>query len=268
MKKYIILLFLIIFSFIVGCKKNNEINETNEEEKFASITLKFSHYNGGKLIEFDTMIYENEAGNKYLVNEIQYFISDVVLHKSDGEDILIDEWKDIHYIDTDILSTQTWKIPDKLAAGNYNSISFTFGISEAKNHTLMFLNPPERDMFWPEYLGGGYHYMKQNGKWLSDENTINPFDFHLGVGQIYHSYPDSITGFIQNYFQVNLPSSSFDLIENQTKEIEISMNTENWFRNPNIYDHNVYGGDIMQNQEAMNLACENGHNVFTVKILN
>lgn len=265
MRNYIILLFLITFSFIVGCKKNNE---TDEKEEFASITLKFAHYNGGKLLEFDTMIYENDAGNQYLVNEIQYFISDVVLHKSDGEDILIDEWKDIHYIDTDILSTQTWKIPDKLAAGNYNSISFTFGISEAKNHSLMFLNPPERDMFWPEYLAGGYHYMKLNGKWLSDENTINPFDFHLGVGQIYHSYPDSITGFIQNYFQVNLPSSSFDLIENQTKEIEISMNIENWFRNPNIYDHNVYGGDIMQNQEAMNLACENGHNVFAVKILN
>ncbi|MBI9038493.1 MAG: hypothetical protein JEY97_10200 [Bacteroidales bacterium] len=265
MKKFFIIICLLIFTFIVGCKKNSE---SDDVEKFSNLTLKFAYYNEGKLLEFDTIIYENEAGNKYLVNEIQYFISDVILHKSNGENILIDEWKDIHYIDTDILSTQTWKIPDKLTPGNYNSISFTFGISEAKNHSLMFLNPPERDMFWPEYLGGGYHYMKLNGKWLSDENTINPFDFHLGIGQIYHSYPDSITGFIQNYFEVNLPSSSFELIENQTKEIEISMNIENWFRNPNIYDHDVYGGDIMQNQEAMNLACENGHNVFTIKIIN
>lgn len=265
MKNFVIILFLLIFSFIVGCKKNNE---PVEEEKFANLTLKFAHYNEGKLLEFDTMIYENEAGNQYLVNEIQYFISDLILHKSDGNNILIDDWKDIHYIDTDISSTHTWKIPDKLLPGNYNSISFTFGICEEKNQSLMFLNPPQSFMFWPEYLGGGYHYMKLNGKWLSDENKINPFDFHLGIGQIYYSYPDSITGFIQNYFEVNLPSSSFELIENQTKEIEISMNIENWFRNPNVYDHDVYGGDIMQNQEAMKLACENGHDVFTVKILN
>ena len=260
-----IILFLLIFSIIVGCKKNNE---PDEEEKFANLTLKFAFYNESKLLEFDTMIYENEAGNQYLVSEIQYFVSDVILHKSDGNDILIDEWKDIHYIDTDISSTHTWKIPDKLAPGNYNSISFTFGICEGKNQSLMFLNAPESFMFWPEYLGGGYHYMKLNGKWLSNENKINPFDFHLGIGQIYYSYPDSITGFIQNYFEVHLPSSSFELVDNQTKEIEISMNIENWFRNPNVYDHDVYGGDIMQNQEPMKLACENGHDVFTVKILN
>lgn len=263
-KKNIVLINLLIFSILIGCNKNNQ----PEEENFANLTLKFAHFNEGKLLEFDTLIYENEAENQYLVNEIQYLISDVILHKSDGNDILIDDEKDIFYIDTDISSTHTWKIPDKLPLGNYSSISFTFGICEEKNQSHIFPNPPESFMFWPEKLGGGYHYMKLNGKWLTDDNTIIPFNFHLGIGQTYYSFPDSITGFIQNYFEVLLPSSSFELTENQIKEIEIFMNIENWFRNPNVYDHDVYGGKIMQNQEAMKKACENGHNVFTVKILN
>ena len=131
----------------------------------------------------------------------------------------------------------------------------------------MFVNPPESFMFWPIYLGGGYHHMKLNGKWLDENQQISPFDFHLGIGQIYYSYPDSITGFVQNYFNVELPNSSFSLVKNQTKEIQIIMNIENWFKSPNTYNHDDWGGDIMQNKEAMFLACENGHDVFTAEFI-
>jgi len=40
------------------------------------------------------------------------------------------------------------------------------------------------------------------------------------------------------------------------------MHVDEWFNNPDIYDHNQYGGDIMENQEAMSKACGNGWNVF------
>jgi hypothetical protein len=41
------------------------------------------------------------------------------------------------------------------------------------------------------------------------------------------------------------------------------MNIEQWFENPNVYDHNQWGGDIMEQQDAMALAVENGWNVFS-----
>jgi hypothetical protein len=125
----------------------------------------------------------------------------------------------------------------------------------------LFVNPPERDMFWPDNIGGGYHYMKLNGKWLADDETIKPFNFHLGIGQIYSGggmNTDSITGFVQNYFEVELLNSSFTINAGDTLYFEIRMNVENWFQHPNIWDHNYWGGMIMQNQEAMHQACENG----------
>jgi len=120
-------------------------------------------------------------------------------------------------------------------------------------------------MFWPELLGGGYHYMKLNGKWIDTLNQVSPYNFHLGIGQVYHSFPDSITNFIQNYFEVELAESAFEITAGQTLDLTIVMNVENWFQSPNVYDHNVWGGDIMQKQDAMKLACENGWNVFTLE---
>jgi hypothetical protein len=90
---------------------------------------------------------------------------------------------------------------------------------------------------------------------------LKPFNFHLGIGQLYADgsmNTDSITGFVQNYFDVELPNSAFSISDGDTLQFEIRMNVENWFQNPHIWDHNYWGGMIMQNQEAMKTACENG----------
>lgn len=248
---------------LVSCSDNN--NDDDNADTKQHITFSFHHIHGDEDLMFDTMMYTNTAGNKYLVNEIQYFVSDVKLYQ--GNDyLLIDEWTDIHYVDTDIESSQRWDVFDNVPVGTYDSITFTFGISEEKNQSFMFPNPPERDMFWPEFLGGGYHYMKLNGKWEEQNSSITPFDFHLGIGQVYYSYPDSIISYVHNAFEVGLPSSNFSISAGESLEFELYMNIENWFRTPNIYDHDIWGGYIMQNQEAMKLACENAHDVFSIKI--
>jgi len=254
-----------LMAFVFSCTKDEPA------PKEAKIILNFTHFCDGLPLEYDTMKYTNAAGNHYLVNEIQYFISDVKLHRSDGTFQLIDQFEDIHYVDTDIPATQSWQVFDPIIAGNYEKVSFTFGISEAKNQSLMFVNPPERDMFWPDVLGGGYHYLKLNGKWLADNSTIKPFNFHLGIGQIYNGgviNTDSITGFVQNYFEVELPNSTFSISDGDTLHFEIRMNVENWFQNPHLYNHDQWGGDIMQKQDAMKLGCENGEeDVFSIHVI-
>ncbi|MDD3877391.1 MAG: hypothetical protein PHT69_12285 [Bacteroidales bacterium] len=245
---------------ICACKKEKPI-DNNQPDTYGKIEFKFFHKVDGLPLVTDTLKYINEAGNLYEVNEIQYFISDVVLHRADGSFYNINQWQDIHYVDTDIPATQTWNVFDKIPDGNYSGISFTFGINAQKNQSFMFVNPPESFMFWPDVLGGGYHYMKLNGKWQDPQQQIRFFNFHLGIGQIYGAQ-DTI--YVHNHFQVNLPNSAFTLADKETKTIGIIMNIENWFKSPNIYDHNFWGGDIMENQDAMQAASENGHDVFSV----
>ncbi len=262
MKEFRIFTLLLIVTILgySSCKTTKE--ET--EDQYGKIRIHFEHRVDNQSLVTDQMIYENAAGNKYLVNEIQYFISDVTLYKN-GNTHLLDAWDDIHYVDTDIESTRTFAIRDEIPLGHYDKISFTFGINEVKNQSLMFVNPPESLMFWPELLGGGYHYMKLNGKWLDTLDQISPFNFHLGIGQIYYSFPDSISSYVQNYFEVELVDSGFELQIGETLDVTMVMNVENWFKSPHIYDHNEWGGDIMQKQDAMRLGCENGWNVFTIE---
>jgi hypothetical protein len=256
--KYFIISIL-IFSAI-SCKKKNEPENIDS----GRISFYFDHELNNTKIDFDTVIYTNAAGNQYMVNEIQYFISDVILYKSDGSSLLLDAWHDIHYVDTDLPETRGYAPPDEIPAGIYDSISFTFGISEEKNHSLMFVNPPESNMFWPEVLGGGYHYMKLNGKWKNVEAEVVPFNMHLGIGQIYDANSNEIIGFVQNYFRVSLPGSGFSISAGDTLMFNIIMNAEEWFEDPNIFDLDYWGSHIMENQAAMQTVKENGHNVFVI----
>jgi hypothetical protein len=113
-------------------------------------------------------------------------------------------------------------------------------------------------------MGGGYHYMKMNGEWQKTIDTIKPFNFHLGIGQIYDSiHTDSVIRFVQNYFTVTLPAS-FVLDAATTKEIQIIMNVDSWFDTPHVWDWNHWGGSIMMNETAQQTAKENGEDVFTI----
>jgi hypothetical protein len=263
----LMLITMISVSFLSGCKKKDNQNPQPETGQMA---LKFTHLVNGAPLRQDTFCYVNTAGNQYEIEQLMYFISDVKLHKSDGSVLLIDDWKDIHYVDVNIPVTLQWEIYDPIPVGSYDSISFTFGISAAKNQSFMFVNPPEVNMMWPDVLGGGYHYLMINGKWIDTANVTQPFNFHLGIGQLYkHNVieVDSIYAFVQNYFPVKLPTSAFTVEKDKRRQVEIIMNIDSWFNTPHIYDHNYWGGAIMQNQPAMQMAKENGFDVFTTGLI-
>ena len=126
-------------------------------------------------------------------------------------------------------------------------------------------------MTWPDVLGGGFHYLQLNGKWKDNTSKVNSLMFHLGIGQLYkpgsmHN-TDSITAYVQNYFYVRLPLKGFVINKDEQKEIQLTMNIEKWFEAPNVFDLNVLGKMIMQNQTAMQKMKENGKNVFSVDIV-
>jgi hypothetical protein len=240
----------------------------DEKPEPGKITLRFTEMVDTAFLDFDTVKYENEAGNQYMVTEVQYFLSNLKLCYREGGTYEIKDNHGIHYVDTDIPGTKLWAITDEVPSGYVDSIVFTFGLDEETNKSGLFLNPPESNMFWPEELGGGYHYMKLNGKWLDPDHELNPFNFHLGIGQNY-DINWQVTGFVQNYFKVSvyLPVySSFIIAVNpgDTTALTLSMNINSWFTTPHTWDFNVMGGMMMQSQEAMKAACENGSDVFSV----
>ena len=213
--------------------------------------------NDGPLV-CDTLRYVNEAGNRFMITEVQWFLSRLELQNEKGEWVPFGEGDNIYYIDTGLPTTHLLH-SRALPVGNYQALRFTFGLDEEDNRTGRFANPPESNMFWPEPLGGGYHYMKLNGRWLNDGDSLVPMNIHLGVGQ-----NETLTEFYPNYFEVILPLE-LELRAGEQPEARLTMVIDNWFRNPHVYDFRTDGTAIMQNQDALAKLKENGHDVFHIQ---
>ena len=236
---------LLVAAALVSCKKT---------ASYGDLTVNIDYSVNGKALITDSLCYCNEAGNEFLITEIQWFISKMELQDERGE--WVSSEQKIFYIDTDIPESQTLQIAS-IPVGRYKALRFVFGLDEEDNRTGLFTDPPESEMFWPDFLGGGYHYMKLNGKYLNAEGHLAPLAIHLGIGQ-----NEDCTEFYQNYFIVELPID-FTIKENTVNQFDLTMVIDNWFRNPNLYDFNTFGSAVMQNQAAQQALKENGKDVFT-----
>jgi hypothetical protein len=242
----------------MSCAKHNEC---------AYVDLSIDYETNGTALVTDTLCYTNEAGNLFLITEIQWFLSNIQLLDMNGEwhtlrqreatDSVAELTEHIFYIDTDIPESQVLH-GKKVPVGHYTAMRFTFGLDETDNETGLFNDPPESDMFWPDMLGGGYHYIKLNGKYVGGEGRLKPLAVHLGIGQ-----NESLTQFYQNYFIVELPIN-FNVKANTENHLDLTMVIDNWFRNPNTIDFNEFGSGIMQNQNAQRLLNGNGQDVFKI----
>ena len=250
------LLVIVLALMLAACTKPNEKAEIN---------LNLGYEVNGKSLVTDTLCYENEAGNQFLITEIQWFLSNIELKNEAGDWIMLHQTglsdtldvSRVYYIDTDIPESQTLH-SSPVKVGHYTALRFTFGLDESDNQTGLFTDPPESEMFWPEMLGGGYHYMKLNGKYLNAEDRLAPMAIHLGIGQ-----NEDCTEFYQNYFIVELPIE-FNVKVNTKNQLDLTMVIDNWFRNPNTIDFDEFGSHIMQNQTAQRLLKGNGKDVFRI----
>lgn len=260
------LLIAIIFIF-AGCKKDDPAPPLPPD--FGGISIQFKHVFNGIPLILDTLTWTDSFNNTFEINELQYFISDIRLHLHGGGTYQVATNDGIHYVDARIPSSHQWLPVDQIPAAAYDSTSFTFGLNAVKNLSNRFPDPPERDMFWPEILGGGYHYMKLNTKWKNDTvPELRPFMMHLGIGQIYDpNKPDSIIDFVQNFFFVKLDNSAFTIKAGKQKTLVITMRLDRWFYGPpTVFNLAALPQGIMQNQPLMHQVCLNGRGVFTVKV--
>ena len=240
------LLVMMIALLMTACTDHN---------RYGDLTLVVSHEVDGQPLVTDTLCYSTEAGNRFLVTEIQWFLSNLELCDTQGRWIALG---DVFYFDTNLPERQTIRF-EAVPATTYRTLRFTFGMNDTNNLTGRFSNPPERDMFWPEPLGGGYHYMKLNGKYLDGDGNLAPMNIHLGRGQ-----NADFTEFYDNSFSVEIPVE-LTVIESGDNALNLVMTVNHWFCDPHLYDINTFGSAIMQNQEAQQTLKENGHNVFSAK---
>jgi hypothetical protein len=237
MKNTLLLITAFALTFS-SCKKDEPI-ETN-------LKVNFSQTVDGFLLEKDNIQYTNVEGQNYSVKKLWYIISDITLHSDEGENVI----KDYHFIDISNPSTLSFTIND-LEDGNYTSISYIMGLDSTKNISNLYVNEAfHTTMFWPEMMGGGYHYMKLEGNFTNDTT-------------FYNTHTGGTMGMDYSFTQNNVISL---ITDEKTLDVSLSINMEikNWYQNPNTISLTTDG--IMGDSNKQMQLKQNGADVFSTSI--
>lgn len=201
----------------------------------------------------DMLRYETPFGNMFSVDNLHYFISNVTLHSPEG-DVSFDL---IHYVDASDHDTHTIHLHD-VPPRHVHEVSFTFGLDDDDN--VAGAVPSSLDhMSWPQNWGGGYHYMKLEGKTLTGTGIQTSFLTH--VGRFVEN--DGAGPSHAHFFEITAATHT-DLNAGETRIANVAFDVNGWFRTPNEIDLLDHAGGIMTNTAMQNLLEENGPNVFTL----
>ncbi len=214
-------------------------------EVCTNLDIAISHKVDNQSLQYNMYNYTNAAGNPYEVTALRYYLSNFVFHNSDGS-----QYADngIYYVDANDVSTTIIQIA-KLPVGNYNGVSFTLGLTPAQNITNSLPNTTvNNNMAWPDQMGGGYHFMKFEGHFTSGSGQTDGFAIHLGT----------------DVALVNIHLDQLFEAKDQTTNLNLNMNLNQWFTNPTTLDLDSLSY-TMGNESGMALVAANGADVFSIQ---
>ena len=236
-----ILAFLCISIFI--------FSSCSSEEENINITLNFTHNWDGITItnqDLNALKFTNANGEKISIEKLRYLVSNISLVDS----------KNHHLIDFSE-NTGTSITISNLTNGTY-TLSFRFGFSDEDNKDGIHQDLNSVSFNVPGMLGGGYHFMQFDGKYIDNINQETGFNYHA-IRAVDKTDPNNLK-FEDTSFEVNLGT----VVITSATEIEIKMNLAEWFKNPNTWNLNELNTVLMPNFEAQKKMSDNGKNVFSL----
>jgi hypothetical protein len=246
-QRYLFIITLIIFA---ACTQEKEC--CLQPEQF-EITLNFTH-NWDRLEftkqNFNELKFTNANGERLSIEKLQYLISNISLLDA----------KNHHLIDVGENTGTSISILN-LTEGSY-VLSFRFGFSDEDNTDGAYQDLNSVSFNVPEMLGGGYHFMQFNGKYLDTNSEESGFNYHT-IRAVDKTDPNNLE-FEDTSFEVNLGTIKIT----NTTEIEIEVNLAEWFKNPNTWNLNELNTVLMPNFEAQKIMSANGKSVFSLGAIN
>ena len=250
-------LHTLVFVILLGCS-----SDTNDTKSPANVTLNFSHYWDDTPVtnaDFNDLKFTNAKADVLSIERLRYLISDIEFTKTNGQSIVLEDY---HLIDLSNQSSLSHTPAGKIETGTYRNVSFTFGLRNEKNTSSIYPDLNAASWNVPNMLGGGYHFMQFDGKFINNIGQAQGFNYHA-IRAV--DNPGDAPTFPKNtFFKVNLG----EITVGGNLELSIAMNIAEWFKNPHTWDLNVYNQMLMPNSTAQIMIHENGKNVFTLENIN
>lgn len=261
MKKIIVLTISTLF--FISCKREDPIVPAPTPDPSATVGFVFKQYYDGAEVtasDFGTTQYTNAKGTKHTITKLQYLVSNITLHKTDGTEVNLGGY---NLVDLAQPLTRFYTSAITAPEGSYTGVSITFGFNEKDNKDGAYKDLNAASWAWPMMIGGGYHNMKFEGMFTDNTGSPKGFAYHNGtaskmVGITRVNEPNSFRVRIWDY------NGGFKIKEGQKSTIEIRMNIAEWFKNPIVWNLDNYHAMLMPNYQAQKMMNQNGRSVFSM----
>ena len=226
-----------------------------EKEVGASVTLRFSHNWENTPVtsaDFNTIKFTNENGEMLSIERLRYLISNVILTNVNNEIYKLSSYQLVNLGEGEV-TIESNEVP----VGDYK-LSFVFGFTDTENVDGSYPDLNAASFNVPGMLGGGYHFMQFDGKYIGQNLAPAGFNYHV-IRAVNIENPNNLV-FQDTSIKVSLGVVTITA----TTEIEIKMNIAEWFKNPNTWDLNTLNTVLMPNFDAQILMHQNGKSVFSL----
>lgn len=246
-----------------SCKKTDDPMDNKTDMVNTEVSFIFKQkYNDNEVLTSDlaSTQYTNAKGNVHTISKLQYLVSNITLHKTDGSEVDLGGY---NFVDIDKPLTRFYTPGVAIPEGKYTGISMTFGFDEEDNQDGAYTDLNAASWSWPMMIGGGYHFLKFEGMFVDNSGTMKGFAYHNGTA----SKMENGTRINEaNHFRVRLwdYNGGFEVKEGERLNIDIDMNIEEWFQNPVLWDLNQYHMMLMPNYTAQKMMNKNGKSVFSL----
>jgi len=192
---------------------------TGKHPDQGKLTIIFDHYVNDKILQFDTVAYNNELGQSFTVTKFKYYIGNIHLKKANGTETT---YKDYYLVNEEEPSSKTINL-NHIPTGSYTAIEFMIGVDSVDNCSGAQSGAldPINAMFWA--WNTGYIFMKLEGKAPASTSPGNIFEFHIGG----YKPPYSCIRKVLLYFDQPIPLS-----DTATKELHIKTDVAEILKTP------------------------------------
>ncbi|WP_136480455.1 MbnP family protein [Cognatitamlana onchidii] len=247
--------FVFITIFLMVLFSCNE--DTGDNVSIASVSLNFSHSWDDAPItnsDFNIIKFTNANGEVLSITKLRYLISRIILENASGETLPINGY---NLVDVSKNESLLFRPINNIPQGDYK-VSFLFGFNNEDNYNNNYLDLNSASWNVPEQLGGGYHYMQLEGKFIDNDLTEKGYAYHAIRAVDASKQP---LKFEDTFIKVNLGTVNLT----NHAQLNIDMNVAEWFKNPIVWSLEERNNMLMPNFEAQIAMFKNGQNVFKLK---
>lgn len=255
---------------LVACSDDDD--DGGDSGPTGTIVITFTEdVDGATLVKYDAVPaniqYDNEAGNSYGVDLLEYLVTDFGVS---GTSKMAHDIEVAHYRNAFDATTAELVLED-VPTGSYDTLSFWWGVPDDKNTgsvtdaSVPRGLPGEFDfLLWPMGTAGGYHCMRFEGPY--NKSAVGDGNFTLHMGRF-----ANMAGTTTGHQEIALSGLDFQVVEDEELSITITMDVNAWMNDPEIdFTASAGGmpldGPTMPNHAAQALMRDNATDVFSAAV--